>query len=188
MNERSILSVVDAQPVEPRQRRVAGAEVVDGELQPAPVQLPQDRRDRWVSRIMVDSVTSTIIRLGLARTSRRWTARRASRWAARTAGGRLIDTYRSSPSLAPPGGWRQPAHHPLPIGPIRPVRSASGTNGRGWSPMLVVEPAQQRLGARSSSRGEVDQRLVVERGLGVHRAAQARRQREVGGRVVTSPA
>ena len=105
----------DRHLMQPAERRVAGAEVVDREPQAALVQLGDDRLARpGDSCIAADSVSSTIIRSGESPNDSIVSSTLRIAVGCQNTGGRLTDTYRSSPMSRQAAPCRQASlDHPL---------------------------------------------------------------------------
>ncbi len=100
---------------------------------------------RWFC-ITADSVSSTIMRSGESPNDSIVSSTVRIAVGCQNTGGRLTDTYRSSPMLRHTAPWRQASlmtHSE--IGAIMPVRSASGMKELGMT--MPRSPSAQRISA-----------------------------------------
>ena len=179
------LEAVDRQALEVGQRRVAGAEVVDGEAHAQRVQLRAAPRWRGSGRrISTLSVISSSRRRGSGRCRSSDRAHRVeqSRAARNWRRERLTAIGRPASPRALPGAHlaRRPGRSThSPSGTIRPVSSASGMNSSGGT--SPCSGCCQRSSASTPTMlaaAQVDLRLVVQHELAVASSARRRRALE----------
>ncbi len=167
-NERSILSDVDGQALEGGQRGVAGAEVVDGDVDAEVLE-----RARASARPLAGAHQRALGDLQAELLGSQAGAARCGAPPRRRSPGSLelarrdVDGDRSGAALRAPArrpGGSVCAAPSEPSGPISPVSSASGMNSAGdTAPSARVRPAGERLDAGDAAGLQVDLRLVVER-------------------------
>ena len=149
-----------------RQRRVAGPEIVDRELEAAIVHVLQDR----LRPVRVDhggrfgDLDGEPRRIHACRLEPRHDPRRRRRAASSCRGDRLKLMSNVSPSARHIASWRlSSSTTQSPIASMRPISSASGMNSPGWIEAAArVRPSDQRLHADHAARREVHERLVVQ--------------------------